>query len=181
MPFCGKCGSEVENGAKFCPNCGEKMGNETDKENVVVIGEDFADKARKAAEKFNDTKDTTTEYDQNDIFANKTMAIISYIWFLCLIPLLSKNESPYAQFHARQGFNLLLLRVCKSVILGILDSVATLSSVPLFSMITGACGRLLDILFIILMVIGIINAAKGKAKELPVIGKYDIWHKTTKK
>ena len=33
---------------------------------------------------------------------------------------------------------------------------------------------LLGIVFLVLVIIGIINAANGKAKELPVIGKYRI-------
>ena len=33
---------------------------------------------------------------------------------------------------------------------------------------------LLGIVFLVLDIIGIINAANGKAKELPVIGKYRI-------
>lgn len=33
---------------------------------------------------------------------------------------------------------------------------------------------LLGIVFLVLAIIGIINAANGKAKELPVIGKYRI-------
>lgn len=31
MAFCSKCGAEIDEGAKFCPNCGEATGsNKTD-------------------------------------------------------------------------------------------------------------------------------------------------------
>jgi len=41
--------------------------------------------------------------NQKDIEENKVLAIISYFWLLCLIPLLAKKDSPFAQFHAIRG------------------------------------------------------------------------------
>ena len=43
------------------------------------------------------------EKDQKDINRNRHIAAASYIWVLCLIPLLFKRESKFAQFHAKQG------------------------------------------------------------------------------
>lgn len=38
-----------------------------------------------------------------DVEANKTVAALSYAWILCLVPLLGKRDSKFAQFHAKQG------------------------------------------------------------------------------
>ncbi len=46
--------------------------------------------------------------DQKDVEENKIMAVIAYFGILCLIPLLAKKDSPYAQFHAKQGLVLFI-------------------------------------------------------------------------
>lgn len=38
-----------------------------------------------------------------DVEANKLIAAISYLGLLVIVPLLLKKDSPYVQFHAKQG------------------------------------------------------------------------------
>ena len=38
-----------------------------------------------------------------DVEANKILAALSYVGVLCLVPLLAKKDSKFAQFHAKQG------------------------------------------------------------------------------
>lgn len=38
-----------------------------------------------------------------DVQENKTLAAFSYLYILCLIPLLLKRDSKFVQFHAKQG------------------------------------------------------------------------------
>lgn len=40
--------------------------------------------------------------------ANRGMAVISYLWIFCFVPLLFKQDDPYIQFHAKQGVVLAL-------------------------------------------------------------------------
>jgi uncharacterized membrane protein len=42
-------------------------------------------------------------YTQEDIKKNKLVAALSYLSILFLIPLLLRKDSPFAQFHAKQG------------------------------------------------------------------------------
>jgi uncharacterized membrane protein len=44
------------------------------------------------------------------------MAVLSYIGILCLIPLLMKKTSKFAQEHAKQGFVLFLFEIAASVV-----------------------------------------------------------------
>ncbi|MDP2708963.1 MAG: hypothetical protein Q8O93_02850 [bacterium] len=44
-----------------------------------------------------------------DIEQHKTIAALSYVWILFLIPLLGKKHSKFCQFHAKQGLILFLL------------------------------------------------------------------------
>lgn len=42
-------------------------------------------------------------YDAKDVADNKFVAALSYVGILFLVPLLVKKDSPFAQFHAKQG------------------------------------------------------------------------------
>ena len=98
--------------------------------------------------------------DPSDISANKVMAILAYIGILVLIPLFAAKESKFARFHTNQG---LILFICNIVIYFI-------------SLIPGlkAIGWILSVAALVFAIIGIIGAAKGETKELPLIGKYRI-------
>lgn len=49
-----------------------------------------------------------------DVVDNKGIAALSYAWALCLIPLLTKRKSKFAQFHAKQGLILFAIEVIAS-------------------------------------------------------------------
>ena len=116
----------------------------------------------------NNTKDTTEEFDSSDIENNKVMGILAYISFLVLVPILGAKESKFARFHANQGLVLLIASVAAGIIIG------TLGSLPLIGWTFNIVGFAIEVITIVLMVLGIVNAAQGKAKELPVIGSIKI-------
>ncbi len=97
-----------------------------------------------------------------DVEENKAIAAIGYLGILCLIPLLAKKDSPFAQYHGKQGLALLVLIIIAQLgwiiywipILGWLIMVAVY------------------VLIAVLFVMGIMNALNGKMKPLPVVGKY---------
>ncbi len=97
--------------------------------------------------------------DQKDIQENKAITILSYIGILCLIPLLAKKDSKFAQFHAKQGLVLLISWIILSVIF----------VVPFLGWVVGFIGY---IVLLILMIMGIINVLSGKMTPLPIIGGF---------
>ncbi len=99
--------------------------------------------------------------DSNDIQQNKIMAVLAYFGPLFLIPLLAAPNSPYARFHANQGLVLFILDAICGVVAGII------SRIPI---VGGIIGGVLGLIIFILAIIGIVNAASGKAQELPIIG-----------
>ena len=99
--------------------------------------------------------------ENKDVQDNKVYAILAYLGILFLIPLFVAKESPFAKFHTNQGIILFIIEVVLYVITLI---------VPILGILTG----LLSIGVLILAIIGIINAAKGEMKELPIVGKYKI-------
>ena len=103
--------------------------------------------------------DSAPEFTPEDASANKWMAVLAYLGILVLIPLFVAKESKFARFHVNQGLILLICSVVSAV----------------FSrMGWGAIAWILNIVIFVLAIIGIINAVKGEAKELPVIGKFKI-------
>ncbi len=94
----------------------------------------------------------TLTFEKKDIEDNKVMAAISYIWILCLIPLLTKKDSKFVQIHAKQGLALFIIET-----VGIL-----VYWIPLF-------GQLLWLLTAVVAIVGLVTALQGKYIEIPVV------------
>jgi uncharacterized membrane protein len=96
---------------------------------------------------------------------NKAMAIIGYIIpILFFIPLVTDaKNSPFAKFHANQQLNLLLAAIVVNVVGGVIPFLGWFIILPIGS-----------ILLIVFAIMGIINAAKGAMKKLPLIGGFNI-------
>ena len=111
---------------------------------------------------FMNTPDDTGMYDTQDIQTNKVWAALSYVGILFILPLLvNGGQSRYAKYHANQGFILVLA----TLVVGIASAI--LGKIPVLGAVLSA---LLSLASLALMIIGIINAANGKAKQLPLIG-----------
>ena len=115
-----------------------------------------------------DTPDTTAEYDQQDIQSNKVMAILAYIGILILVPLFAAKDSKFARFHVNQALTLLIAGVALTILSVVFGFIPIIGLI--FDIIFGLAG----ICLLVLMILGIVNAATGKAKELPVTGKIKI-------
>ncbi|WP_455671624.1 zinc-ribbon domain-containing protein [Phocaeicola sp.] len=201
MAFCGKCGQKVEEGVKFCPACGAPLqvntaqpANETVQQptpqptpqTVQTEGQETTAKATAAADtlgnklgNLHNTTDSTADFDKADIEQNKVMAILSYFGILVFIPIFAAKGSKFARYHANQGLALFIAMIgwwIVDYILTMLLRSLLWRGLGLWE-IYSLCGTVLNLVYIVftvLAVIGIINALNGKAKELPVIGKYKI-------
>lgn len=114
--------------------------------------------------RFTNTKDTTAEYAPEDIQNNKVMAILAYLSWLVLIPLIAAKDSKFARFHCNQGIVLAIIEIVIWAIFG------ALSFIPFVGWIFIIINSVLSLGCLALAIIGIINAANGNAKELPLIG-----------
>ena len=88
-----------------------------------------------------------------------------------IIPLIAAPQSKFAKFHANQGLILFLFEVVISCVGGIVSSIAFMVWELLGTLVAGVLS-IVGIITFIFMIIGIINAAQGKAKELPIIGGF---------
>lgn len=118
----------------------------------------------------NNTADTTAEFEQQDIEKNKFMAILAYFGILVLIPIFAAKDSKFARFHANQGLVLCIAAVLYSVAYSILCGLIVAISWRLYWLVSIV--GLLGLIFLVWFVLGIINAAGGRAKELPFIGHF---------
>lgn len=156
MAFCNKCGNQLPDGANNRPNCGAPAGNT---QQNTQNAQDFVNNMM-------NTNDTTSQFDPQDINNNKGMSVLAYIGFLFLVPLLACPNSKFARYHTNQGLVLFLLEFALGVVTGILGII------PIAGLIIGGLLSAVGGIFtLVLMIMGIINAAQGQAKELPLIGK----------
>lgn len=116
----------------------------------------------------NNTEDTTDQFEQDDINNNKLMAVLAYLSWLVLIPLFGAKESKFARYHVNQGLVLAIAEIVAVVLLGILGRI------PAIGFIFRIVKYLVELGCAVLAILGILNAANGKAKELPIVGKFKI-------
>lgn len=122
---------------------------------------------------FTDVVDETASYDTNDIQSNKIVCVLAYLGILFFLPLVACPQSRFGKFHANQALIALIFSAILNVAILILDAI--LGLIPVIG------GVLILILGIVawavplaVMVLGMVNAGNGTAKELPIIGKYKI-------
>lgn len=160
MAFCGKCGTQVNNGTRFCPGCGATV-------EEPAAGQPLGQQT--PTQPFNLAQDAQQ---------NKTMAVLAYLIFF--IPLLTGDhkKSPFVKYHTNQGAVLFLVMLAFGIVYGILNAilVSLLFSVGgwgIWSILTTILG-LLWFVPAIFCVLGIIHAIRGELKPLPLIGKIKI-------
>ena len=108
--------------------------------------------------------DITPEQKQ-DIEKNKDVAAMSYLWIMSVVVLYARKDSPFIQYHAKQGLWLFFV------------------SIPIW-LIPGI-GQYLEFFVLAGMIIGFINAAQVSYHDIPLIGQlakgsmtlHDIWKK----
>lgn len=164
MKVCRKCGKHANSdNDMFCSECGGDLIEKSAFDAAAVDNASNNSTVNAAAvqNSYNSQSNTNNAdeiyFDQEDIAKNKVFAIFAYIGILFLIPLLAAKDSPFARFHANQGMVLFIINIAIGIATGIIEILGILSIVTL-----------------VFMVMGIINAANGKGKRLPLIGKIEL-------
>lgn len=98
---------------------------------------------------------------QNSIDDGKNIAIIAYLTLIGLIiafVLNNEKKNEFARFHIRQSLGIIIT----------LFAVSILSYIPYIGWIISIVGVLVGV---IMWIIGIMNAANGKQKVVPILGE----------
>jgi len=160
MPFCGKCGAEMQDATKFCSSCGAEINAGTavnTEQQQPGFGEEQSYKYEPPI-----APGAPSQEDIRDAQDNKTMAIVAYLLFF--IPLLTGDykKSAFLKFHTNQGTVLFVAAVALSVVTGAISFVIWAWPIILFCAI------------LVIAITGIINAANGVMKPLPIIGGIEL-------
>lgn len=156
---------------------------------VVLVNKDenkenFGDKVKDTVDSIMDTTDNTTEFDEKDIEDNTFLAMLSYIGIFAFIPYFIHTDSKFVKYHAVRGINLLILEGIYTLLDGLLSMIKVSKVVIDYGSLVGT--KMVTPLWIslpmaivggiltVISIIGIINVCKGKAKELPLVGKIKI-------
>ena len=112
-----------------------------------------------------DTTPATPDPDAADVAKNKIYAVLAYLGILFLVPLLAAPDSKFARYHTNQGIVLFLTGLGCGVVARVIALTpgvnAILTVMPLVWLAV-----------LVLAIMGIVNAASGQCKPLPVIGRY---------
>ena len=104
--------------------------------------------------------------ENQNVNEGKSMAIISYFWWIGLIIAFIMNntkKNKFASFHIRQMIGLLLLNVGVSLI---------------YKYVGSTVGMALGFGTVVLWVIGLIGAFQGEEKRVPLLGDlFQDWFK----
>ncbi len=103
-----------------------------------------------------------------DIDQNRIFAVLAYIGILFLVPLLAAPKSRFARYHTNQGVVLFIANVIASV------ATVILVFVPFVGCVSGILAVALPVTSLVFMILGVVNAASGLYKPLPLIGHYEL-------
>ncbi|MBD1424255.1 DUF4870 domain-containing protein [Sphingobacterium arenae] len=94
----------------------------------------------------------------------KTQSILAYLGVLWLIAYFGSKgkRDTLSIYHLRQGLGLLVVAILANVMLSVTIMLVPTLGTPL---------SLVSVVFLVLMIFGIINAANEVQKPLPLIGK----------
>lgn len=101
----------------------------------------------------------TKTVSREDIEKNKVNAILCYLGILIIVPFVNEEakKSPFVKFHLNQGLVLLI----GGVVVGFV------SWIPVI-------GWLIGIAWFVIWLMGLIGAAQGEMKRVPLVGNVEL-------
>ena len=207
MAYCQKCGQQLPEGANHCPACGTAVFSQQSAPQQNTWQNNAQQNSAQQNTWQNNTQQNTWQNNtqqnawqnnpqQNgwqggqqrafsgdpDTEANKSIAWLSYLGILILVPLFARKHSDYCKYHVKQGAILCLIDLCytaaASIIIGIVRLIAppqltwtgyhdSVAYTVVFWIFMGLGG----LAMLGLAIFGIVNAATGKKEPLFLLGK----------
>lgn len=196
MAFCKHCGNQLPDDAAFCSNCGtpvdnaQQTGQQDVQQNAQQTGQQNVQQNAQQADQQTaqqapqqPVQPEVMNSDGTVLPSDKGLAWLAYIpWApVFLVPLFVRKTSEYCKYHVKQGATLwavgIAYEIVKAIFLAIINAIFPGHRIyylyyhsavyNVFSFIFWAG----SIFLFVLAIIGIVYAATGKKKELPLIGK----------
>ena len=110
-------------------------------------------------------KEAAHKAHQKEVESGKGMAILAYI--IALIPYFAEKKNKFVRYHAIQGMNIFLVALAYGILAGIINGITWNAAMgncvnSIFSASYANCN------------FGLVNAAQGKMKPVPILGKVKI-------
>lgn len=174
MKFCRNCGAQLEDNAAFCPTCGTACN---------AAQQQTAQQAAPQQQAAPVQPQVVT--GDADVQQNRGIAWLAYVGLLLLVPLFARKRSEYCKFHVKQGATMLAVEIALTIVQAIFMAIIRAifpgklvygyytyyyqDSVPtiIFNLLFTAG----FVFLAVLAIMGIVNAATGKQKKLPLIGQ----------
>jgi uncharacterized membrane protein len=188
MAFCRNCGQQIDDSAAVCPACGTAQQAAPQQEPVQQYAPQQEPVQQYAPQQAAPQQYQQAAPQQTDPTTDKSLAWLSYFGIFLLIPMFARKASKFCQFHVKQGAILLVATIAYTIVAQILLAVinaVTPKQIKYFwgipyeapsavYEIFNVIFSLASIFFIVIAIIGIINAVKGEEKKLPVIGEINL-------
>ncbi len=168
--YCPNCGNKVNEGNSFCASCGQKLDNNSNKEEKIVNGN--------TPSNVNNTVNNNVVKSNND--NTKIYKILSYFGFLFVIGMVvNEKDDKSVRFHVGQGMLVFILDILVFIVNNVIIRNVFGRRISVWGYTTGVyevsmIGRIimygLYLGVFVFSIMGIINAAKNEDKELPIIG-----------
>jgi len=180
--YCNNCGAQNPDNGVFCVGCGQSLQAAAPEQQPAQMPQQDYAYAPQAAQ-------APAVDEAQDAEQNKGMGALAYLGPLALIPYFTKKDSPFAMYHTKQGFLLLAVDIAYMIVSWLLRLIkvthtSTVLGVPYETRTTpwfiGLVIWLLSIAIMIMAILGIVNAVKGRKKPLPLIGNLTILDKLFK-
>lgn len=181
---CPKCGAPLPAGAIFCARCGAPVqpGQQPNHPGATPPPPSYNQPPSYAPPRPKYVwQDETASLSPQEIQGHKGMAVLSYLGVLMLIPLLMDRGNRFTRFHLKQSLLVLLVHM----VTGVVGNLLKLIRVPMGGLFTplywgtpawvGFLVFLLAVPGVILTIFGIVHAAQGRARALPVLDKLHLF------
>lgn len=97
----------------------------------------------------------------------KAFGILAYLGWLVLVPIFA-GKTEFSRFHANQGLVLAIAEIVVTIV------AVVMMFIPIVGWIIGILLYLVDLVALVFAIMGIVNAAQGQMKPLPIIGNIKI-------
>lgn len=99
------------------------------------------------------------------------MIVLSYLWILALVPLLTEKEDAEVQWHAKHGIVLMVAEIVFWIAFTILANIITIITLGL-GCVFGLMGPLVALAFLVVHVLCIVKGLNGQRFLVPYVSEY---------
>jgi uncharacterized membrane protein len=99
------------------------------------------------------------------------MIVLSYLWILALVPLLTEKEDQEVRWHAKHGIVLMVAEFAFWIVFSICMNVLAMATLSL-TCVVAMIGPLVGLAILVLHIFAIVQGLNGKRLMIPVVSDF---------